>query len=430
MSERLNGNSQQVHYGTGKPDGYQRRTEVPQMSEAERARMEFFREIFEVGRRTYEKEAGDASTTQQRMAVRAVDVLNEVLEHPFNYFRHVQNVDAYARGKLGLDGQRVPIRNRMLRIFGNATVGAVATGIDWLDVRLIKNPESSTGGTTIGWGDRITFNRNQPGTESLFSYLVGKAKTFLHKGTPAAAAEAPAGGTTAAGLNKWAGAYGAGMEYILDEAVSAGTDKMVQMLTKSRAGYASPLSHKLYNISRLIPVADEFLSPTAIESAFRIGSNYPVFGAPVEALYRYLNTQLGQGTSASKFAEGLAYSMVRGQIEHDKAMAWQEENVRRQIEQNIRQQEAEGRRSEAMRRGRETAERLQALEAQSLSNAGWLSILAEDVVAGRPSKDLKQAVKNRSEVREARKKAAAAKSSSPSTPSSVGDAAPTDSSSV
>lgn len=380
MNERPQGSPQKVHYGSGRPDNYQRRPELAPMSEAERARMEFFREIFEVGRRTYEKEAGDASTTQQRMAVRAVDVLNEVLEHPFNYFRHVQNVDAYARGKLGLDGQRVPIRNRMLRMFGNATVGAVATGIDWLDVRLIKTPSGEAGGP-VRLQDRITFNRNQPGTESLFSYLVGRAKNFLHKGTPAAAAEAPAGGNTAAGLNKWAGAYGAGLEYILDEAVSAGADKMVQTLTKSRAGYASPLSHKLYNISRLIPVADEFLSPTAIESAFRIVSNYPVFGAPVEALYRYLNTQLGQGTPASKFAEGLAYSMVRGQIEHDKAMEYQQ-----------RQAEGEERGRNGMKRAQYLEGRLQSLELQAKVHAMNEADLAKAVVTGTVPDEMRRAV--------------------------------------
>lgn len=372
MNERQSGTPHTVHYGSGRPDSYQRRPELPQMSEAERARMEFFREIFEVGRRTYEQEAGDASTTQQRMAIRAVDVFNEVLEHPLNYPRHVQNVDAYVRQKLGLEGQRVPLRNRALRMFGNATVGAVATGIDWLDMRFIKNPKASKEGAKIGWGDRITLNRNQPGTESLFSFLVGKAKSFVHRGPQAAPAEAPtapAGGTTAGGLNKWAGAYGAGMEYILDQAVSSGADIMVQKLTKSRAGYASPLSHKLYNISRLIPVADEFLSPTAIESVFRIGSNYPVLGAPVEALYRYLNTQMGQGTPASKFAEGLAYSMVRGQIEHDKAIEYQQ-----------RQAEGEERGRKGMERGKQTADALADLRQRVGQNAQSVGALAEAIV--------------------------------------------------
>lgn len=384
MNERQSGTPHTVHYGSGRPDSYQRRPELPQMSEAERARMEFFREIFEVGRRTYEKEAGDASGTQKRMAIRAVDVFNEVLEHPFNAPRHVQNVDAYVRQKLGLEGQRVPLRNRALRMFGNAAVGAVATGIDWLDVRLIKNPEPSTKGAKIGLGDRITFDRSKPETESLFSFLVGKAKNFVHRGTPVATTEAPAtpgGVTSVSGLNKWAGAYGAGAEYILDQAVSAGADKLVQTLTKSQAGYASPLSHKLYNISRLIPVADEFLSPTAIESVFRIGSNYPVLGAPVEALYRYLNTQMGQGTQASKFAEGLAYSMVRGQIEHDKAMEHQQ-----------RQAEGEERGKKAMERGREVSERLQALERVAQEQARDDMVLAEAVVTGKVPEELKEAV--------------------------------------
>lgn len=313
MAERYQGSPSHVHYGSGRPDRNPRRPELPQMSEAERARMEFFRDVFEVGHRTYEKETGDASKTQQGMGLRAVDVLNEVLEKPFNIPKHYQNADAYARAKLGLDPQRVPIRNRMLRIFSNLGVGAVATGIDWMDARVKKNPRDND---PKYFGLAFSLNGNgkkRNETESLFTVLARKAKEAAGWKSPATSASAGGESGKTSGLGVWAGAYGAGLEYIMDQAVSAGADTMVRTLTKSKASYASPLTHKIYNISRLVPLADEFLNPTGIEAAWRIASNWPVLGAPVEALYKYLNDQLRQSSGSASFVEGLAFSMVKGQ---------------------------------------------------------------------------------------------------------------------
>lgn len=315
MTERYQGSPNKVHYGSGRADHYQRRSELPPMSDAEQARMEFFRDIFEVGRRTYEQEAGDASRTQQGMAIRAVDVLNEVLEKPFNIPKHVQNADAYARAKFGLDPQRVPIRNRMLRIWSNLGVGALATGIDWMDARVKKDQDKDPKKHEKKiFGVTFSLNgRNRDETESLFTYLARKVKNAAGGNSPSPSASSGAETGEASGLGVWAGAYGAGLEYILDQAVSAGADTMVRTLTKSKASYASPLTHKIYNISRLVPLADEFLNPTGIEAAWRVASNWPVLGAPVEALYKYLNDQLRQNSGSASFVEGLAFSMVKGQ---------------------------------------------------------------------------------------------------------------------
>lgn len=378
MSERAPHGPNKVYYANGRPDHYQPKPEISALTPGEQARMEFFREIFEVGRRTYEKESRDASATQQRLGLRAVDVLNEVLEKPFNIPRHVQNVDAYSRQKLGLEGQRVPLRNRLLRIYGNVAVGSVATGIDWMDLRIKKNP----GKNDKTFLDKVSFGRKKRDTtESLFTVLLRSAKDSIGKNPSGGAA--PAGGedqksgsnvAQRGGISDLAGAYNAGLEYLLDEVVSKGADTLVQTLTKSRASYTSPLAHKIYNISRLMPVADEFLNPTAIESVFRILSNYPVLGAPVEALYRYMNDQLRQQSSASKFTEGLAFSMVRGQKGY-------------MDEQRNSKEEAERKKNE-----KGLSERINAIELQATVQAINQGELAKAVVTGQVPDELRRVV--------------------------------------
>ncbi|MBI4066288.1 hypothetical protein HY411_01085 [Candidatus Gottesmanbacteria bacterium] len=112
--------------------------------------------------------------------------------------------------------------------------------------------------------------------------------------------------------------------------------------------------------------------------------------------------QMSEGTPASKFAEGLAFSMVRGQIEHDKAIEYQQ-----------RQTEGEERWRKGMERGRQLENRLQGLELQAKVHAMNEADLARAVVTGQVPDEMRRSVvdliKAEEAARVAREAAAASK---------------------
>lgn len=268
-----------------------------ELSPQERARVELMRNIFEVSQRTLGAEQQDARATNESILTSAVNLIKTNAEQPLNVPRNIQNIDSWMRQRFGLkDGTSLGMR--FARIGANAAIGSAAFGVDLIDSRKGKQ----------FLGQRVDAIRS-------------------NRGVSAKVAEG-----AASRIAPYAGAAGAALEYISDQMIEQGVEWGVQKATKDpRVHYASPLARTIYRVTSQIPVIREYLNAPAIEAAMRVGYNVPVYGAPVEALYRFANTKLLMRDKKADFAEGLLLSMFRGQVNYERQRDAQASSEERQL---------------------------------------------------------------------------------------------------
>ncbi len=266
------------------PDAVPQEALRRELSPQERARVEFMRDIFEVSHQTMRAEEGDARATNGSLLDSYVGLFRTNLEQPLNVPRNIQNTDSWMRQRFGLkDGTSLGMR--FARIGANAAIGTAAFGIDLIDSRKGKQ----------FLGQRVAAIRGGGG----ISARVAEG---------AASRVAP-----------YAGAAGAALEYISDQMIEQGMEWGVQKLTKdARVNYATPLARIIYRVTSQIPVIREYLNAPVIEAAMRVGYNVPIYGAPIEALYRFVNMKLRMRDKKAEFAEGLLLSMFRGHVNYER----------------------------------------------------------------------------------------------------------------
>lgn len=266
-----------------------------ELSPQERARVGLMRDIFEVSQRTLRAEQQDARDTNENLLSSAVNLIKTNAEQPLNVPRNVQNIDSWMRQRFGVkDGTSLGMR--FARIGANAAIGSAAFGVDLLDSQ--------------------------------------KGKKFLG-GISARVASGAASRVTS-----YAGAAGAALEYISDQMIEQGVEWGVQKLTENaRVSYASPLARTIYRVTSQVPVIREYLNAPTIEAAMRVGYNAPIYGAPIEALYRFVNMKLRMRDKKAEFAEGLLLSMFRGHVNYERQQAAQASSEERQAVARQREQE-------------------------------------------------------------------------------------------
>lgn len=263
-----------------------------ELSPQERVRVKFMRDIFEVSHQTMRAEEGDARATNGDVLGSAVDLFRQNLKEPLNIPRNVRNTDAWMRQRFGLRSDGTSLGMRYARIGANAAIGTAAFGVDLIDSKAGKQ-------------------------------FLGQRVAAIRGGAP------------------YAGAAGAALEYISDQMIEQGVEWGVQKATKDpRVHYASPLARTIYRVTSQIPVIREYLNAPTIEAAMRVGYNIPVYGAPIEALYRFVNMKLLMRDKKADFAEGLLLSMFRGQINYERQREAQvSSEERQQVAKQISQEE-------------------------------------------------------------------------------------------
>lgn len=117
------------------------------------------------------------------------------------------------------------------------------------------------------------------------------------------------------GLGAPGEALGAGVEYVMDTAISVGMNKLAEATTGIKGvRYASPLSEFISTAANTIPVFHEYMNGVNLESWFRRTESIPVFGALLERAHISGDRMIEQALTSkeNKWLWGLIIIMSKG----------------------------------------------------------------------------------------------------------------------
>lgn len=190
------------------------------------------RDIFEVTEPALREDVRDRVETTATLGERTAQAWRDFTHTPWNVPRHVRQFDTALRGRdLG------SLKMRLGRILVYNTVRAITAGIDVID---------------------------------------DVAKTPL-QGIP--------GG----------GFISAGVEFLSDELIRAGTDWTVQQSTRTRqARFSSPIAVTANRVLNIVPILGWATNAPGLEVQMRNAYNLPIAGVPIEYLYTAANRWITQ----------------------------------------------------------------------------------------------------------------------------------------
>lgn len=206
--------------------------ERPSHSPEREAFHRLMRDLLEVTEPTIREDMLDRADTTEALGVRTAQAWQKFTQTPWNVPRHVRQMDTALRGRdLG------SMRMRLGRTLLYNTIRMIATGTDLID-------------------DAAQI----------------PLRTF------------PGGGFLAAGV-----------EFLSDELIRAGTEWTVQQATQTRhARFSSPLAVTMSRALNIVPYLGQHTNAPALETQIRNAYNIPIAGVPIEYLYNAANRWLTQ----------------------------------------------------------------------------------------------------------------------------------------
>lgn len=193
---------------------------------------QLMRDLLEVTEPALREDMQDRAEATEALGVRTAQAWREFTQTPWNVPRHVRQMDTALRGRdLG------SLRMRLGRILLYNTVRMIATGADLID-------------------DAAQI----------------PLRTF------------PGGGFLAAGV-----------EFLSDELIRAGTEWTVQQATQTRqARFSSPIAVTMSRALNIVPYLGQHTNAPVLETQLRNAYNMPIAGVPIEYLYNAANRWLTQ----------------------------------------------------------------------------------------------------------------------------------------
>ena len=193
---------------------------------------QLMRDIFEVTEPALREDTRDRLTTTATLGERTAQAWQEFTKTPWNIPRHVRQFDSALRGR-DLGSMRI----RLGRTLTYHAIRAITTGVDGIE-DIVKLPL-----LTIPGGGFIS----------------------------------------------------AGVEFLSDELIRAGTEWTVQQATQTRqVRFASPIAVAASRINNVVPIFGLATNAPRLETRMRNVYNTPIVGVPIEYLYTAANRLLTQ----------------------------------------------------------------------------------------------------------------------------------------
>lgn len=233
--------------------------EQPPLSPEREAFHQLMRDVFEVTEPALREDVRDRVETTAALGERTAQAWQDFSQTPWNIPKHVRQFDTALRGR-DLGSMRI----RLGRTMVYHAIRAITTGIDIVE-DIAKLPLQTVSG---------------------------------------------------------GGFISAGVEFLSDELIRAGTEWTVQQATQTRhSRFASPIAVAASRISNIIPIFGLAMNAPVLETRMRSAYNLPIVGVPVEHFYKAANRLLikMEQDPKGRWLEGFMFAVLGRGVPQEEA---------------------------------------------------------------------------------------------------------------